>query len=72
MGKLTQKSLSNDSIRLKKLRMKLNMTQRLLAAEFYVSPGAIALWENGDRQIPGPVRKLIEIYGRLAGEDDAD
>ncbi|WP_413586046.1 helix-turn-helix domain-containing protein [Bdellovibrio sp. HCB274] len=48
--------------RLKSIRSKLGMTQRRLAAELYVTPGAINHWENGDRRIPGPVRKLIEIY----------
>lgn len=53
---------SKDSKRLKRLREKMDMTQRALAKEFYVSPGAIALWENGERPIPGPVLKLIEIF----------
>jgi len=44
------------------LRRSLDMTQRDLAKEFMVSPGSIALWENGQRTIPGAVLKLIEIY----------
>ena len=51
-----------ESERLKKLRKALGYTQRDLAKEFMVSNGSIALWENGDRTIPGAVLKLIEIY----------
>ncbi len=51
--------------RLKDLREKLNMTQRELAEEFYVTAGAINLWESGKRAIPGPARKLIEVYERI-------
>jgi DNA-binding transcriptional regulator YiaG len=47
---------------LKRLRSSLGMTQRDLAKEFKVSPGTIALWELGNRTLPGPVLKLIEIY----------
>ena len=58
--------LNGDYVsRLRTLRKRLNMTQRRFATEFYVSSGAVALWENGDRAIPGPVRKLIEIYEKL-------
>lgn len=55
----------SDSERLIKLREKLQMSQRELASEFGVTPGAIAHWEKGTRKIPGPVLKLIEIYNRL-------
>jgi transcriptional regulator with XRE-family HTH domain len=49
-------------LKLKRLRLALDMSQRALAKEFRVAPGAIAQWETGDRTIPGPVLKLIEIY----------
>jgi len=48
--------------RLKKLRELSGWSQRDLAKEFRVSPGAVALWENGSRRISGPICKLIEIY----------
>lgn len=48
--------------RLSALRKKLNMTQRELAKEFYVTAGAIAHWETKVRNIPGPVKRLIELY----------
>lgn len=38
------------------------MSQREMAVEFMVSPGTIALWETGRREVPGPVVRLIEIY----------
>lgn len=55
-------SLSNEAIRLKKLRDYLDYSQRDLADEFQVTCGAIAQWESGKRPVPGPIIKLIEIY----------
>ena len=51
-----------EAQRLKKLRASLDMSQRDFAKEFRVAQGAIAHWEAGNRTIPGPVLKLIEIY----------
>lgn len=51
-----------EAQRLKRLRAKLGMTMRDLGKEFRASPSAIAQWENGDRTIPGPTLRLIEIY----------
>lgn len=48
--------------RLYDLRKSRDWSQKQIAEEFYVSPGTIALWELGQREIPGPVRKLIELY----------
>ncbi len=45
------------------------MSQREMALEFLVSPGTIALWENGQRKIPGPVIRLIEIYEKAANKN---
>jgi transcriptional regulator with XRE-family HTH domain len=57
------KSLGKGGIdQLRALRIKLGWTQREMAKEFGVSPGAIALWEQGDRPIPGPVLKLLLFY----------
>ena len=58
-----------DSIakRLKELRKVLGFSQRDLAKEFRVSPGAVAHWESGKREVPGPVIKLIEIYEENLG-----
>ncbi len=53
-----------DSLRLLALRKANDWTQRDLAKEFQVSHGAVAMWESGDRSIPGAVIKLIEIYER--------
>lgn len=48
--------------RLKKLREKFGLSQRDLAKELGVTPGAVALWEMGERQLSGPVVRLIELY----------
>lgn len=51
-----------EAARLTNLREALKLTQREMAEEFQVTHGAIGLWERGERTIPGPVLKLIEIY----------
>ena len=56
------KTIKDFRKRLLILRKQMNMTQRTLAQEFRVSPGAIALWESGSRRVSGPITKLIEIY----------
>jgi DNA-binding transcriptional regulator YiaG len=58
----TKTSRSEEAARLVSLRSALGMTQRELAKEFMVSPGSIALWERGQRTIPGAVLKLMQIY----------
>ena len=51
-----------EAERLVKMRESLGLTQVELAAEFNVTRQALGLWERGERTIPGPVLKLIEIY----------
>ena len=51
-----------EAIRLTNLREALKLSQREMAEEFQVTHGAIGLWQRGERTIPGPVLKLIEIY----------
>jgi transcriptional regulator with XRE-family HTH domain len=51
-----------ESARLTALREQMNLTQREMAEEFRVTHGAIGLWERGERTIPGPVLKLMELY----------
>ena len=48
--------------RLKGLRQILGMSQRQMAQEFLVSNGAISQWETGERPIPGPIIRLMDIY----------
>ncbi len=48
--------------RLKRLRLSMELTMRQMALEFRVCHGAIHHWESGIRAIPGPVKKLIELY----------
>src|SRR5687767_8174199 len=59
--------------RLRRLRDTMGFSQRELAKEFGVAHGAIGLWEAGRRDLPGPVRKLLEIYEQELGlaEDGA-
>ena len=49
-------------MRIKTLRETLGLSQRAFAKKFGVSPGAVTHWETGERQVSGPVRKLLEIY----------
>jgi transcriptional regulator with XRE-family HTH domain len=51
-----------EAARLTALREALKLTQREMADEFRVTHGAIGLWERGERTIPGPVLKLIDLY----------
>ncbi len=51
-----------EAERLIKVREDLGLTQIDLAEEFKVTRQALGMWERGERTIPGPVLKLIEIY----------
>lgn len=63
MGKVVNTFEKNiDAKRILKLRKKMGMSQRALAKEFNVSPGAVAHWENGLRKVSGPILRLLEIY----------
>lgn len=53
--------------RVQRLRNTLGLTQRQCAEEFKVTHGAIALWESGERLVPGPVLRLLEIYEEELG-----
>jgi transcriptional regulator with XRE-family HTH domain len=59
-------SLSSPSLRsgarLARVRGALGYSQRHLALEFGVTGGAIAHWETGARDIPGPILKLLALY----------
>jgi len=54
--------LLKETTKLRILRGELGMSQREMAKEFKVSPGAIAHWESGKRKVSDPVLKLMEIY----------
>ena len=56
------RSYSKTSKRLKKLREKLGLSQRELAKELGVTPGAVAHWESDERSLSGPVARLVELY----------
>jgi len=59
---MTNLSHVHPAERLVLLRQTLGLSQRELAKEFQVSPGAIALWETGTRAVPGPVLRLMDLY----------
>jgi predicted unusual protein kinase regulating ubiquinone biosynthesis (AarF/ABC1/UbiB family) len=56
--------------RLRDLRRLLGWSQRKLARELRVTPGAVSQWESGRRAIPGPVKRLVEIYEERLGMID--
>lgn len=59
-----------EAKRLRDLRALLNLSQREMAKQFGVVHGAVALWENGQRTIPGPVLRLMDIYEENLGMID--
>jgi DNA-binding XRE family transcriptional regulator len=63
-----------DQIRARQALMEIReifgWTQRDMAQELLVSPGTIALWETGKRQISGPQAKLISMYHYFAKQYD--
>lgn len=65
----------HDGERLRRLREHLGLSQREMAAEFMVTSGAVALWEGGSREMPGPALRLLELYERESGmhrDDEGD
>lgn len=58
---MSSKNLSTKD-RVKNLRASLGLSQRDLAKEFRVTASAVAHWESGEREISGPVSKLLELY----------
>jgi transcriptional regulator with XRE-family HTH domain len=53
--------------RLIRLREALGLSQRELAQEFHVAPAAVALWERGNRTLPGPALRLLRLYESAVG-----
>jgi DNA-binding transcriptional regulator YiaG len=51
-----------EAERLSNIREVLGLSRAELAKEFKVTPQALGMWERGERTIPGPVLRLIEIY----------
>jgi predicted unusual protein kinase regulating ubiquinone biosynthesis (AarF/ABC1/UbiB family) len=56
--------------RMRDLRRLMGWSQRKLAKELRVTPGAVSQWESRQRAIPGPVKRLLEIYERELGMID--
>ena len=64
-------TVSSEGKRLRRLRARLGLTQREMAAELGVTSAAIALWETDKRAMPGPALRLVALYEReLAPLDD--
>lgn len=64
---LVKREKASHADKLLSLRRHLGWSQKRLAEEFLVSPGTVALWELGKREVPGPALKLIQIYkGKLS------
>lgn len=55
--------------RLIRLRRQLGLSQRQMADELGVTPGALAMWESGKRAIPPPIEKIIGIYEEAIDEE---
>ncbi len=55
--------------RLVRLRKQLGLSQREMAYELGVTPGAIAMWELGKRPMPPAIEKIIEIYEEAIDEE---
>ena len=58
--------------RLTRLREALGLSQRELALEFQVAPAAVALWERGQRTLPGPALRLLRLYESAVGLEPED
>lgn len=55
-----------------RLRELLGFSQRELAVEFGVAPAAVALWERGQRAMPGPALRLLRMYEAAVGVERED
>ncbi len=51
----------------KAIRSGLDLTQADLARYLRVSARAVRYYESGDRSIPGPVARLMEIFDQCGG-----
>ena len=48
--------------RLIKIGEKMGLNQAGLAREFNVTPAAVSLWISGDRSLPGPMFRMLDLY----------
>lgn len=55
--------------RLIRLRRQLGLTQREMAQELGVTPGALAMWEVGKRPLPPTIERILEIYEEALDEE---
>ena len=53
---------------LQTIRLRCRLTIIDLAAFLGVTKGAVSRWENGDRQIPGPVERLMLLLDASDGK----
>jgi predicted unusual protein kinase regulating ubiquinone biosynthesis (AarF/ABC1/UbiB family)/DNA-binding XRE family transcriptional regulator len=58
--------------RLRRVRDRLGLSQREMAAELDVAHGAVGLWESRARPVPGPVLRLLSLYEQDLGLASGD
>jgi len=63
---------SGAAARLRRVRDRLGLSQREMAAELDVTHGAVGLWESRARPVPGPVLRLLSLYEQDLGLASGD
>ena len=63
--KTSTKERQNLATRVRALRTKKQWSQKQMAENFGLTPGAIAHWELGSKYPSGPALKLLELYETL-------
>jgi len=58
---------ASPAARFRRVRERLGLSQRDMAAELDVAHGAVGLWESGARPLPGPVLRLLSLYEQDLG-----
>jgi predicted unusual protein kinase regulating ubiquinone biosynthesis (AarF/ABC1/UbiB family) len=64
---VVSRNAPDGSTRLRRLRALMGISQRDLARELRVAASAVAHWEVGRHDIPGPVLRLIELFEHELG-----
>lgn len=69
--KVSKREMRERADKLRQVRVHLGLNQRDMAKKLESSLGSISMWENCERQIPGPAWKLIRLYdsGKLRKDE---
>lgn len=59
-------TLSHDAQYIYDTRLALGLSQFEFADLLGVTDSAVCRWENGNRPVPGPVRKLVDMMQKKA------